>query len=220
MNISEELIAKITKEIINRYYSDNSSQDHKNNSNLIPIAISNRHVHLSENDFYKLFGSNKKLSKKKDLSQPGQFAANETVTLFGPKGIIENVRILGPFRSQTQIEISKTDAFKLGINPPIRDSGDLENSSSIIIVGPTGAVNLKEGVIIALRHIHMTPEDANFFGVKDKQKVRVRTFGERSIIFGEVLCRVSDKFKLEMHVDTDEGNAAFVKTGDLVEIIK
>ena len=214
---NNELIEKITGEVLKKMSGTNNNISVGNG--LIPIASSNRHVHLSEEHFKILFGENQKLSKYKDLSQPGQFAANEKVTLVSKKDVFTGVRILGPFRKQTQVEISRSDAFKLGLNPPIRDSGDLANSEGITIVGSIGSVTIKQGVIIAKRHIHMTPLDARKFGVSDKQIVKVRIFGERSLIFGDVLCRVSDKYALEMHVDTDEGNAAFICNGDLVEIV-
>lgn len=185
----------------------------------IPIGVSNRHVHLSQIDLETLFGSQAELTKFKDLSQPGQFAAEEKVTLVGPRGVIENVRVLGPVRGVTQVEISVSDCFKLGVKAPIRPSGDIAGSAGITLVGPKGSVTLKEGVIIAERHIHMDPGSATAFGVKDGDRVNVRTTGTRALTFSEVLVRVSDKYKLEMHVDMDEANAAFLKNGDLVEIV-
>jgi putative phosphotransacetylase len=155
----------------------------------------------------------------KDLSQPGQYAAQETVDLVGPKSSFKNVRILGPERKKTQVEVSLTDSIKLGVNPPVRDSGDVAQSPGLTIVGPKGSVAINEGVIAAMRHIHMTPDDAKTFGVKDKDIVKVRLGGPRGLIFDQVLIRVNDQFQLEMHIDTDEGNAAGVKTGDFVEII-
>ncbi|HPZ10405.1 MAG TPA: phosphate propanoyltransferase, partial [Candidatus Eremiobacteraeota bacterium] len=144
-------------------------------NNKIPIAISNRHVHLCKQDLNMLFGEGYTLTKMKDLSQPGQFAAQETVTLAGSKGRVKTgVRILGPERSKTQVEISRTDGFELDIMPPVRDSGDLAGSPGIVIVGPKGAITLKEGVICAWRHIHMNPEDALHFGVTDKQYVKIK----------------------------------------------
>ncbi|MDD2715985.1 MAG: phosphate propanoyltransferase [Candidatus Wallbacteria bacterium] len=214
---NEELVQKVTAEILKNYSLGGNEAADK--SKLLPIAVSNRHLHVSEADFKILFGDKALLTKQKDLSQPGQYAANEVVTLIGCKGIFQKVRILGPYRVQTQVEVSRTDSYVLGINPPVRDSGDLAGSEKLVIVGPAGAVTLKEGVIIACRHIHFTVRDAMRLGVTDKQKVRVRTFGGRALIFGEVLCRVSDKFALEMHVDTDEGNSALIKGGELVEIV-
>jgi len=214
---NNELIEKITGEVLKKMKGTSDTISKSNG--LVPIAVSNRHIHVSEEHFMILFGANKKLSKFKDLSQPGQFASNEKITLVSKKDVFKGVRILGPFRKQTQIEISRSDAFKLGIDPPVRDSGDLSDSEGITIVGPEGSVTIKEGVIIAKGHIHMTPSEAKRFGVSDNQIVKVRVSGERNLIFGDVLCRVSDKYALEMHVDTDEGNAGFIKNGDLVEII-
>ncbi len=185
----------------------------------IPVGVSGRHIHVTREHLDILYGEGYQLQPVKDLSQPGQFAAQETVDIVGPKGSFNKVRILGPTRSKTQIEIALTDAMKLGINPPIRDSGDVADSAGVTIVGPKGEVNLQEGVIAAMRHIHMTPADAQLFGVKDKDIVKVRLDGERGLIFDQVLIRVNDNFKLEMHIDTDEGNAALAKTGGLAEII-
>lgn len=185
----------------------------------IPVGVSGRHIHVTREHLDILYGEGYQLQPVKDLSQPGQFAAQETVDIVGPKGSFNKVRILGPTRSKTQIEIALTDAMKLGINPPIRDSGDVADSAGVTIVGPKGKVNLQEGVIAAMRHIHMTPADAQLFGVKDKDIVKVRLDGERGLIFDQVLIRVNDNFKLEMHIDTDEGNAAMAKTGGLAEII-
>lgn len=186
----------------------------------IIVGVSNRHVHLSREDLDILFGKNYELKPIKDLGQPGQYAADEKVIIVGPKGAIEQVRVLGPVRNQTQIEISKTDAFKLGVNPPVRDSGDIENTPGIVIVGPEGTVIKDKGVILAKRHIHMHPKDAQHYGVKDKDIVKVVCEKEgRRLIFDDVLIRVSEKFALEFHVDTDEANAALLKNGDLVWII-
>ena len=181
--------------------------------------ISNHHVHLSETDMEKLFGAGSKLTKERGLLQPGQFASTECVTLKGPSGKIEKVRLLGPIRKRTQVEISRTDSFRLGINPPVRDSGNVEGSAPIIIIGPAGTVNLQEGCIIAWRHIHMTPRDAELFGVKDKDLVRVKTSGPRSVIFENTLIRVRDDFALECHIDTDEANTCDLKNGDTVSIV-
>jgi len=213
-----ELIQIITEEVKKNLAADENCcrepEDKK-----IPLGISNRHVHLSDQDLIRLFGENVKLTKFKDLSQPGQFACNEKVTLVGPKGVIEYVRILGPTRNQTQVEISVSECFKLGIKAPIRDSGDLEGSAGLTLVGPLGSVTLNQGCIIAARHIHMHPSDAKFFGVKDKDKVNVKCVGSRGVIFLEVLIRVSEKYSLEMHVDMDEANAASLRNGDSVKII-
>ena len=186
----------------------------------VPIGISARHVHVTREHLDILYGNGYQLTNKKNLSQPGQYAANETVDLVTEKGSFKGVRILGPERKQTQIEIALTDALKLGINPPVRDSGDINNSPGITLVGPQGSVKVDVGVIAAGRHIHMTPANALELGFKDKDIVRVSCQGERGLIFDQVLIRVNEKFYFEMHVDTDEGNAGKIKTGDMVEILK
>jgi len=174
----------------------------------IPIAVSAHHVHLSPEHVEALFGEGYKLTPAFELSQPGQYACEETVTLVGPRREIPRVRVLGPPRGETQVEISRTEEFQLGINAPVRMSGDLEGTPGLIIRGPKGEVKLDKGVIIAHRHIHMSPEDALLFGLKDKDVVMVRVEGDRELIFGDVIVRVHPNFRLEMHVDTDEGNAA------------
>lgn len=186
----------------------------------IPIGVSNRHIHVSQKDLDKLFGEGYNLTKKGELKQPGQFAANEIVTIRGPKGEFENVRILGPVREESQVEISMTDSFRLGVRPPIKESGQLENTPGLEIIGPKGTVKIPQGTIIALRHIHMTPEQAVKIGVKDKDVVEVETFGERQGVLGNVLIRVSDKYSLEMHVDVDEANACSLKNNDFVILRK
>ena len=186
---------------------------------LIPVGISNRHVHLSQEDLEKLFGEGHKLTHFKDLSQPGQYACEEKVDVTGPKGTIKGVRILGPVRKETQVEISVADGFSLGIKAPIRDSGDLEGSPGVAIVGPKGEIILNKGVIIASRHIHMTEKDAEELNVKDKDVVNVLTEGIRRILFYNVLIRVNKNYSMEMHVDIEEGNAAGLKNGDKVRII-
>ena len=147
------------------------------------------------------------------MSQPGQFACKEQVTLVGPKGRIERVRVLGPVRKATQVEIAMTEQFKLGVHPPVRESGDIADTPGCILEGPEGSVKLERGVICALRHIHMAPADALRYGVRDKQLVRVRVGSNRNVVFGDVLVRVDPNFRLAMHIDTDEGNAAGVETG-------
>ncbi|MFZ5641080.1 MAG: phosphate propanoyltransferase [Bacillota bacterium] len=184
----------------------------------VPIGISNRHIHLARQDIDLLFGPGYELSQLKEL-QPGQFAAKEVVTLVGPKGIIEKVRVLGPVRKKTQVEISRADGYKLGISPPVRDSGDLEGTPGIIVVGPRGAVTLENGVIVARRHIHMNPRDAERFGVKDGDGVDVEVPGLRGIVFKNVLVRVHKDFELEMHIDLEEGNTADLSNRDTVYIL-
>ncbi|MGG3560831.1 phosphate propanoyltransferase [Neobacillus rhizosphaerae] len=185
----------------------------------IPIAASNRHIHLSPEHVDRLFGKGHQLSKLKDLSQPNQFAAKETVTLIGPKGKIQNVRVLGPARGSTQVEVSIFDGFTLGVKPPIRNSGDIKGSAAITIQGPRGQVTINEGLICAARHIHMHTSDGESFGVSDGERVQVKVEGERGVIFSNVLIRVSPKYKLEMHIDIDEANAANIKNGQLGEIV-
>ena len=171
--------------------------------------ISARHVHLSKEHLAVLFGEGYQLTNKKDLSQPGQFACEERVTVVGPKRELKNVSILGPVRPESQVELSMTDARSIGVSAPVRESGDLEGSAPCKLIGPCGEVELQQGVIIAKRHIHMTPEDAEKYGMQDKQIVRVAVkSAERSLIFEEVVCRVSPKYALAMHLDTDEANAA------------
>lgn len=184
----------------------------------IPIGVSNRHVHVSRADLDRLYGKDYALTHKSELGQPGQFAANETVTLQGPKGTFEHVRILGPVRSLSQVEISKTDSFRLGVKAPITLSGHLQGTPGITLIGPRGTVDLSCGVIIAKRHIHMTPAQAAARHLKDGQIVDVETFGERRGILGDVIIRVSDTAGLEMHIDVDEANACSLSNHDYVMI--
>ena len=186
----------------------------------VPVGVSNRHIHLSQKDVETLFGPGHQLAKKKEL-MGGQFASNELVTIVGLKlRAIENVRVLGPVRSKSQVEISATDAIKLGVKAPIRPSGDIKGSAPIAVVGPKGVIYLNEGCIIAKRHIHMAPKDAMAAGVKDGDIVSVKADNERGTVFNEVQIRVDDSFTLEMHIDTDEANAAKIATGQTVTIIK
>ncbi len=190
--------------------------------NKILVETSARHVHLTEEHIEILFGKGAKLTNKKDLSQPGQFACNERVTVVGPKKEIAGISILGPARSATQVEISLTDARTLGVDAPVRESGDIKGSAGCKIVGPCGEIEITEGVIAAKRHIHFTPEDAAAFGVEDKQVVSVKVDSGkgRSVIFDDVVCRVSPKFALAMHIDTDESNAACAFGKVFGEIVK
>ncbi|MRH41656.1 phosphate propanoyltransferase [Aquibacillus halophilus] len=187
--------------------------NHSTNGNEVPIAVSNRHAHLSRTALQRLFGQGYELKKLKDLSQPGQFAARETVTVIGPKGKLKNVRVLGPTRGETQIEVSLTDAHTIGLQPPIRNSGDIEGSPPIILQGPKGQLKLDKGLICAARHIHMHTRDAVTFGVSDGDVVGVVVEGPRAITFENTLIRVSPNYQLEMHVDFDEANAANLKSG-------
>lgn len=186
----------------------------------VPVGVSNRHVHLTQEDLETLFGTGYHLTVKKELSQPGQFAAEETVNLIGPKRSIPNVRILGPVRPQTQVEISLTDSFTLGVTAPVRDSGNLKDTPGIIIEGPKGRIEIKEGVIVAQRHLHLHDSEAEELGLKDQDYVQAKAEGIRGLVFDQVLVRVNPKYKKDLHLDIDEANAAGLKTGDLVTIIK
>jgi len=177
------------------------------------VEISAHHIHLTQEHVEALFGKGHQLTKHADLSQPGQYACKEQLAIVGPKGRIERVRILGPARKYTQVEIAMTEQFKIGIAPPIRESGDITDTPGCILESPKSSVQIDRGVICALRHVHMSPEDALRYGVRDKSFVRVRLGGDRELVFGDVLVRVDPTFKLAMHIDTDEGNAANMKTG-------
>jgi acetate kinase len=212
----ERMIARETLRSIGRSYLKEIVKAQQNEPFLLEVSA--HHIHLSQDHVEALFGKGHQLTWHSDLSQPGQFACKKQLTIIGPKGRIERVRILGPTRKETQIEIAMTEQFKLGIHPPIRESGDLKDTPGCTLEGPNGSVNIKNGVICALRHIHMTPEDALRYGLKDKSTVKVRVAGDRELIFGDVLIRVNPSYKLAMHIDTDEANAASLITGDLVFI--
>ena len=186
------------------------------------VETSARHVHVTQQDLETLFGAGYELHIKKMLSQPGQYASEERVDVVGPKKTLSGVSILGPVRSATQVEISLTDARSIGVAAPIRESGDIAGSGACKLVGPKGEVEISEGVIAAKRHIHMTPADAEEMGVKDKDVVSVKlNTPERALIFGDVVVRVSDKFALAMHIDTDESNAAACPRGEVYgELVK
>lgn len=186
----------------------------------IPVGVSNRHVHVSQEHLEILYGPGYQLTNMKSLSQPGQYAAKETVTIRGPKGEFKNVRILGPVRSASQVEVSLTDTFRLGVKAPIKESGQLASTPGIELIGPKGSVKLDCGTIVALRHIHMTTADARRMGVADKDVVEVETMGERRGVMGNVVVRVSDSFQLELHVDIDEANACALRNGDRVILKK
>ena len=214
MVYDEQLVRSIVKEVLGKLSGGLKVSDK------IPVGLSNRHLHLIIQDIETLFGKGARLTKLRDLSQPGQFAANETITLVGPKGRMDKVRVLGPVRKETQVEVSKTDSYILGIKPPVRISGDVKGSSGIRIIGPKGEIDLKEGVIIAQRHIHMSPDEARSFGVKDGDIVKVKVAGERALIFDNVIIRSGPTHRLDFHIDIDEANAAGLSQGDFVEIIK
>ena len=185
------------------------------------VETSARHVHVTKQDLETLFGPGHELTVKKYLSQPGQFASEEQVDVVGPKSVLKRVRILGHIRPETQIELSLTDARSIGVNAPVRESGDVAGSGACKLVGPCGEVEVAQGVIAAKRHIHMTPEDAQEFEVADKQIVSVKVETEgRALIFGDVVVRVSPKFSLAMHIDTDESNAACAGNGTMGEIVR
>lgn len=185
---------------------------------LVKVGVSARHVHVNNDDLKILFGEDYKLTKKVDLSQKGQFACLEQVTLKGPKGTIERVRILGPERKETQVEISKTDSFTLGIKPPVRNSGDLSDACEVTIIGPKGEVT-KNCAIIAARHIHATKDDALKYGFYGKEFVKIKVNGEKSGLLEDVYVRLNDDFSLEVHLDTDDANAFLISNGTLEELI-
>jgi len=187
----------------------------------VPVGISNRHVHFTKEDFKAVFGADAEPVLFRQLRQPGFFACNETVTVEGPKGTLKNVRMIGPYRTYTQVEVSLGDARALGVEPPIRDSGKLDNSPGIKIIGPKGSVQIGRGVILSKRHIHFNPKDAELMRIKDGTEVRVRCGcgTERETVYERVLCRVSDKFALELHLDVEEANAAALRNSDPAYIV-
>ena len=212
--------AQTISQIVNRVIAEVGNKTVETD-NTVPVGVSNRHIHLSAEDLETLFGKGYTLTPIKDLSQPGQFACKELLTIIGPSlRPIENVRVLGPVRSQSQVEISRTDSFVLKVKPPVRESGKIEGSAPITIVGPKGVVTLKEGCIIANRHIHMSEEEGAAFGLKDCDYVTVEVNGERRTTFYDVQVRVNKAFRLEMHIDTDDANAAGIGNGARVKVIK
>lgn len=190
------------------------------NSSEIPVGVSNRHVHLSQKDLCSLFGKDYELVKLKDLSQPGQYACKETITVCGPKGAIEKVRILGPVRSKTQVEVLIGDCIKLGAAPHVRLSGDLSRTPGITLVGPKGSVQIEEGLVVAQRHIHMTPEDAKNLGVCDGDVVSIKFDDLRGGTYGNVAVRANDASKLECHLDIEEANAMGINSKSKITIVK
>lgn len=205
-------------ELVTRLVVETLEQDVGPNR-FVKIGVSNRHIHLDRDAMDVLFGRGSELHPTKALGQPGQFASEETVTLKGKRGELKRVRVLGPLRGRTQVEISITDGFSLGVKAPVRESGNLDGTPGIEIIGPKGSVSLDEGVIVAKRHIHMHTDDARRLSLTNGQIVRVRVPGERGGILDNVVIRVSEKFALEMHIDVDEGNGLGIKTGDLVEVL-
>ncbi|KIL46680.1 propanediol utilization phosphotransacylase [Jeotgalibacillus alimentarius] len=216
-----ELIKEVTDSVIkvlSAYGIEISTDQHQTD---IPISVSARHLHLSPEHVEYLFGKGYQLTPFKEISQPHQYACKEQVTISGPKGQIERVRVLGPSRGKTQVEVSKTDARVLGLQPPVRSSGDLADSSPVTITGPTGTVlKLSEGCIIADRHIHMTPADAAHYGVKDGDRTDVAIDGDKPGILKNVAIRVKDTYALDMHVDTDDGNAFLIEGSGRVRLLK
>lgn len=214
--MDDKQIEMITRIVMERLeFNQNNTKGY-----LVPVGVSARHIHLTQEHVEILFSTGYQLTKKKEL-MGGQFAANECVTIVGLKlRAIENVRVLGPTRTTSQVEVSATDAMRLGVNVPVRESGDVGGSAKIAIVGPCGVVYLEEGCIVAMRHIHMCPKDAREAGVVDGQLVSVRVENERGTTFNQVKIRVHDTFTLEMHIDTDEANASQIRTGDTVMILK
>ena len=187
---------------------------------LVQIEVSARHVHLDKESVEALFGVGHKLTPKRELRQPGQYLEEERVDVIGPKGSFKNVAVLGPERKHVQVEVSFSDAFALGINPPIRQSGDTKGSASVTLVGPAGEITIDEGAIVALRHVHMTPEDAERLGLVDNQIVSVEALTDRKLVFEDTVIRVSPKFRTRMHVDVDEAGAAHIAGFALGKIIK
>lgn len=186
----------------------------------VPAGVSNRHIHLSHEALETLFGRGYQLKQKSLLSQPGQFAAEETVTLQGPKGKLEKVRVLGPVRRETQVEISLTDTFVLGVKAEVRLSGNLEGTPGVRVVGPNGSLDLSTGVIVAARHLHISGEEAEVYGLKHGDVVSLRRSGPRGVTFENVLVRCGEGHELEAHLDVDEANAAQLKNGELLEVIR
>jgi putative phosphotransacetylase len=186
----------------------------------IPAGVSVKHCHLTKEHFKILFGASAEPKRVKDIKQPGFYAAEECIDVKGPKGVLKKIRLVAPYRDHTQIELAATDAMAIGINPPVRESGDVKGSAGAILIGPMGQVEIKEGVIIAQRHLHFSPSEAAALGIQSGEVVRVRagTGGGRSVVFEDVVVRVGPKYSLEFHVDTDEANTAGIKTGDFVHI--
>ena len=215
MNYSESDIRNLVEKVI-----ENVKMSEKDRAD-VPVGISNRHIHLSREHVEILFGKGYELTKLKELSQPGQYACKEQLTLVGPSmRAIEGVRVLGPERKASQVEISRTDSFTLKVKPPVRESGDIKGSAPVTIIGPKGIVTLNEGCIIANRHIHMSVDEAKRYDVTDGEYVDVMLEGERKSLFYDVQIRVHKDFRLEMHIDTDDANAAGVGNGSKVRLIK
>ncbi|MDM8213701.1 phosphate propanoyltransferase [Enterococcus hirae] len=217
MENHEEIMGKLLEKLAG---SANETMTKPAPASQITVGISNRHIHLSQTDLEKLFGAGYQLHCKKELSQPGQFACEECVTIGGPKGVLEKIRILGPARKQTQVEILMSDSFKLGVKGIVRLSGNLAGTPGVTVIGPKGSVQLTEGVIVAQRHIHMLPEEAEHFGVHDGEQVDLAFGGERGGTLNNVVIRATTTSALECHIDMEEANALGVKPGTQVSIKK
>lgn len=219
-NAKEDIIKNVVKKIVEKIVAE-TDIDITDNKVEVTLGVSVRHIHIKDEDLKKLFGANSKLEVMRMLRQPGEFASNLTCTVEGPKGqTIPNIRILGPCRNFTQVELSNTDAINLGLKIPVRNSGDVKNSAPVKLIGPKGSINLSEGAIRAQRHIHFDLKGAAFYGLKDGDYVKVRVPGDAPVIFENVLIRVKDSFLPEFHIDTDEANAVGIKCGTEIEIIK
>ena len=219
MEFTAEQIKSLVKEIVSGISTDKANIDDFKGE--VPVGVSNRHIHLSKADLATLFGEGYELTPLKELSQPGQYACKELLTIVGPSlRPIENVRVLGPVRGKSQVEISATDSYVLKVKPPVRESGNIAGSAAVRIIGPKGVVELDEGCIIANRHIHMSPSDAVLFGVADGDYVTVDAEGKRRTRWYDVQVRVHKDFRLEMHVDTDDANAAGIGNGFKVKVVK
>ena len=231
-SIDQEILNRIVKEVFARLSISGGgaespdpkpSHDHgvAANSAKIPVGVSVRHLHICKKDMETLFGPGAELHPFRELYQPGEFAAQEMVSVAGPRmRVLEKVRILGPARDRSQVELARTDAIFLGIDAPVRMSGDLKGSAPITLIGPKGVVELKEGCIRAMRHIHMNPREAASFGLKNGDVVKLRVGGPSGVTFDNVVIRLSDKVRLQVHLDTDEGNVADIHCNQEVEIIK
>ena len=214
MNVDTKAVAELVCRVL-------SGMTEPAQEKTVPVGVSNRHIHLTREHLEILFGKGYELTPLKDLSQPGQYACKELLTIVGPSlRPLENVRVLGPLRKQSQVEISRTDSYVLKVKPPVRESGKLDGSAGITIIGPKGVVSLEEGCIIANRHIHMSVEEGAAFGLKDGDYVTVEADGERRTRFYDVQVRVSEAFRLEMHIDTDDANAAGIGNGAKVRIVE
>lgn len=224
MAATETLIDRIVAELLEqgRSAAQRATTDMPSGDDpaLVPVGVSNRHIHLCRQDMEALFGPGAVLTRKKASKQPGQYAAEETVTLRGPKGEIGRVRVLGPLRPETQVEVSKADGFVLGVHPPMRMSGELENTPGIEIVGPQGTVKKESGLIIAQRHIHMPPDSAAALGLATGDEVDVLVDGDRGGLLHHVAIRVAEASTLEMHIDVEEANGMGLRNDDRVRILR